>query len=379
MIVVLGIDLGKNLCSLVGLDAAGAVILRRRMRREGVVAFVAGLPPCLVAMEASCGAHHLGRQLVAQGREVRLMPPEYVRPYVKSHKNDDRDAEAIAEAATRPTMRFVALKTEAQLDLQILHRARERLVGRRTALINQLRATLLDRGVAVPQGKRALQRALPQILADPADTGLSGRIVALLTDMLAEWEELDRRVAAFDTEFLALAREDDAVRRLVAVPGFGPLTASALVAAFDTEFLALAREDDAVRRLVAVPGFGPLTASALVAAVGDARRFKRARDLGAWLGLAPRQATTGGRPRLLGISRRGDGYIRKMLIHGPRAALPGLAARETATGRWLRSLLERTHKNRVVVALAHKLARIAWAVLVREEAFEADRCAVPAG
>ena len=251
MIVVLGIDLGKNLCSLVGLDAAGAVILRRRMRREGVVAFVAGLPPCLVAMEASCGAHHLGRQLVARGREVRLMPPEYVRPYVKSHKNDDRDAEAIAEAATRPTMRFVALKTEAQLDLQILHRARERLVGRRTALINQLRATLLDRGVA-----------LPQILADPADTGLSGRIVALLTDMLAEWEELDRRVAAFDTEFLALAREDGAVRRLVAVPGFGPLTASALVAA-----------------------------------VGDARRFKRARDLGAWLGLAPRQATTGGRRR----------------------------------------------------------------------------------
>jgi transposase len=263
---------------------------------------------------------------------------------VKSHKNDDRDAEAVAEAATRPTMRFVALKTEAQLDLQMLHRARERLVGRRTALINQLRATLLDRGVAVPQGKRALQRALPQILADPADTGLSGRIVALLTDMLAEWEELDRRVAAFDAEFLALAREDGAVRRLVAVPGFGPLTASALVAA-----------------------------------VGDARRFKRARDLGAWLGLAPRQATTGGRPRLLGISRRGDGYIRKMLIHGARAALPGLVARETTTGRWLRSLLERTHKNRVVVALAHKLARIAWAVLVRGEAFDADRGAVPAG
>jgi transposase len=295
-------------------------------------------------MEASCGAHHLGQQLVAQGREVRLMPPEYVRPYVKSHKNDDRDVEAVAEAATRPTMRFVALKDEAQLDLQMLHRARERLVGRRTALINQLRAILLDRGVAVPQGKRALQRALPQILADPADTGLSGRIVALLADMMAEWEELDRRVAAFDAEFLALAREDGVVRRLVAVPGFGPLTASALVAA-----------------------------------VGDARHFKRARDLGAWLELAPRQATTGGRPRLLGISRRGDGYIRKMLIHGARAALPGLAARETATGLWLRGLLERTHKNRVVVALAHKLARIAWAVLVHGEAFDADRCAVPTG
>jgi len=183
MIVVLGIDLGKNLCSLVGLDAAGAVILRRRMRREGVVAFVAGLPPCLVAMEASCGAHHLGRQLVAQGREVRLMPPEYVRPYVKSHKNDDRDAEAVAEAATRPTMRFVALKTEAQLDLQMLHRARERLVGRRTALINQLRATLLDRGVAVPQGKRALQRALPQIL-EPADTGLIPVVLPADSDVI---------------------------------------------------------------------------------------------------------------------------------------------------------------------------------------------------
>ncbi len=344
MITVLGIDLGKNLCSLVGLDASGVVVLRRRMRREGVADFVAGLPPCLVAMEASCGAHHLGRRLAAQGREVRLMPPEYVRPYVKSQKNDDRDAEAIAEAATRPTMRFVALKSEAQLDLQMLHRARERLVSRRTALINQMRAILLDRGVAVPQGKRALQRALPQILADPADTGLSGRIVTLLADMLAEWEELDRRIAAFDTEFLALAREDEAVRRLVAVPGFGPLTASALVAA-----------------------------------VGDARRFRRARDLGAWLGLAPRQATTGGRPRLLGISRRGDGYIRKMLIHGARAALPGLAARETATGRWLRGLLERTHKNRVVVALAHKLARIAWAVLARGAVFDLEHRAVATG
>jgi transposase len=241
-------------------------------------------------------------------------------------------------------MRFVALKSEEQLDLQMLHRARERLVGRRTALINQMRAILLDRGVAVPKGKRALQRILPQLLAEPSGTGLGARITVLLADMLVEWEDLDRRIAAFDTEFLALAKEDEAVRRLVTVPGIGPLGASALVAA-----------------------------------VGDARRFRRARDLGAWLGLAPRQATTGGRPRLLGISRRGDGYIRKMLIHGARAALPGLAARENAMGRWLRGLLERTHKNRAVVALAHKLARIAWAVLARGEAFDLEQRAVAAG
>src|SRR5512134_713248 len=329
----LGIDLGKNLCSVAGLDASGAVVVRRRLRRDRVLAFTAELVPCIVAMEACCGAHHLARQLAAQGHTIRLMSPEYVRPYVKAQKNDDRDAEAIAEAATRPTMRFVESKSEAQLDLQALHRVRDRLVAERTALLNQIRALLLERGISVPQGRWRLVRELPALLSDEA-VGLSPRIVTLLTDMAAEWAAIDRRITAFDKEFAAFAKSD--VR---------------------------------ARRLASVPGIGPLTASALVAAVGEARSFTRGHDLAAWLGLVPRQATTGGRPRLLGISRRGSKYLRKLLVHGARSALPSLTSGATPLGRWLTDLLARAHKNTVVVALANKLARIAWAVLVGERRF----------
>src|SRR6201994_774559 len=215
-IAVLGIDLGKNSCSVVGLDSTGAVIKRRRMRPESIAAFTEKLPACIVAMEACCGAHHLGRLLAVQGHTVRLISPEYVRPYVKAQKNDDRDAEAIAEAATRPTMRFVELKTEEQLDTQTLHRARERLVGERTALINQLRAILLERGFVVAQGRRKLK-------AFPGD--FHGR------SDVAQWADLDRRIGAFDEEFARDAKTDEDARRLATVPGVGALTASALIAA----------------------------------------------------------------------------------------------------------------------------------------------------
>src|SRR5918911_520274 len=206
-IAVLGIDLGKNSCSVVGLDASGRVVLRRRMHRDGVVKLAAGLPGCVVAMEACGGAHHLGRRLRDLGHQVRLMSPEYVRPYVKVHKNDDRDAEAIAEAATRPTMRFVELKSEAQLDLQSLHRARDRLVGERTALINQLRAFLLERGIVVPKGRRKLELRLEELLA-AEQPSLSSRTRLLIEDMRAQWCELDRRILAFEDEFVAHARSD---------------------------------------------------------------------------------------------------------------------------------------------------------------------------
>jgi transposase len=195
-IAVLGIDLGKNSCSIVGLDGGGAVVLRRRMRREGVIKLADKLKPCVAAMEACCGAHHLGRVLRALGHDVRLMSPEYVRPYVKSQKNDDRDAEAIAEAATRPTMRFVELKAEEQLDMQTLHRARDRLVGERTALINQLRAILLERGIAVAQGRRQLERYLAGL---NALEGLSQRMRMPIEDMRQQWCELDRRIAELDS------------------------------------------------------------------------------------------------------------------------------------------------------------------------------------
>ena len=337
-IAVLGIDLGKNSCSVAGLDETGRVVLRRRLTRDGVVRFAGELPPCVMAMEACCGAHHLGRILREQGHEVRLMSPEYVQPYVKAQKNDERDAEAIAEAATRPTMRFVELKSEAQLDAQILHRARSRLVGQRTGLINQLRAVLLERGIVVAKGRRQLEQRLTQMLDEAAErpASLSLRTRQLIDDMRLEWHELDRRIAALTAEFVARAREDQAARRLANIPGFGALNATALVAA-----------------------------------IGTGETFRRGRDLAAWLGLVPRQATTGGKPRLLGITKRGNAYLRTLLIHGARAALPSLSASPTPLGEWLRGLLGRAHKNKVVVALAGKLARIAWALLRSGEGYTA--------
>jgi transposase len=332
----LGIDLGKRTCSVVGLDAAGRVVLRRRMARTSVLGFTGGHAACVVAMEACCGAHHLARAIAAQGHTVRLMSPEYVRPYVKAQKNDDRDAEAIAEAATRPTMRFVPVKTEAQLDDQILHRVRSRLVGERTALINQLRAVLLERGLVFPQGRRRFEVELAALLAEGETAGLSPRIRQLLVDLQAEWQDLDRRIGALDDEFAERARTDERARRLATIPGIGVLNATALAAA-----------------------------------VGDAAAFARGRDFAAWLGLVPRQRTTGGKATLLGITKRGNVYLRTLLIHGARAALPALSRTASPLGAWLRDLSTRAHANTVVVALANKLARIAWAVLVHQTTYEA--------
>lgn len=333
-IVILGIDLGKNSCSVVGQDEGGRVILRRRMRREGVVALAARLAPCVMAMEACCGAHHMGRALAAFGHEIRLMSPEYVRPYVKAQKNDERDAEAIAEATTRPTMRFVELKSEEKLDVQTLLQVRDRLVGERTSLTNQIRSLLLERGHVVAQGHARLRLLLRELLDTGTET-LSPRMVFLLGDMRARWEELDRRIAAFDAEFTTMARNDDRARRLTTIPGIGALNATALVAA-----------------------------------VGDAATFNRGRDLAAWLGLVPRQATTGGKPRLLGITKRGSRYLRKMLIQGARSAMPTLARADTAVGAWLRGLLSRAHGNVAVTALAAKMARTVWALLRHGRAYD---------
>lgn len=332
-IVTIGIDLGKNVCSLAGLDEDGHVVLRKRMRRAKLNSFLSNLPPATVAMEACCGAHHAGHLAMAAGHRVRLMPPEYVRPYVKAQKNDDRDAEAIAEAATRPTMRFVPLKSVVQLEVQTLHRMRTRLVGARTALINQLRAILLEHGIVVARRKAQLARRLPDILVDDA---LRPRLRLLLEDLRSEWRALDARIAELDREITKNARENEASRRLMQVPGIGPLTATALAAA-----------------------------------IGEVGRFRRGRDVAAWLGLVPRQKTTGGTPKLLGISKRGNIYLRYLLIHGARAVMSRLAQQQTALGSWLRRLLARRHPNVVVVALAAKLTRIAYAVLAHGRQFQA--------
>nr|WP_266102223.1 IS110 family transposase [Aurantimonas coralicida] len=315
------------------MDGAGNVLLRRRMRRDSIMKLTVRMPACVMAMEACCGAHHLGRQFREQGHEVRLMSPEYVRPYVKANKNDDRDAEAIAEAATRPTMRFVDLKSDEQLDMQSLHRARDRLVGERTALINQLRAILVERGIVIAKGRSKLERQLEHLLA--GEMAISGRIRRLIEDMRDEWRDLDERIGALDAEFASLSRTDESMKLLSTIPGIGPLNATAFVAS-----------------------------------VGQAETFRRGRDLAAWLGLVPRQMTTGGKPKLLGITKRGNGYLRRMLIHGARAALPSLAKGETRLGEWLRGLLSRAHINTVIVALAAKMARIIWAVLKTGRPFD---------
>jgi transposase len=285
------------------------------------VTLAASLPTCIIAMEACCGAHFLGRTLALYGHTIRLMSPEYVQPYVKAQKTDDRDAEAIAEAATRPTMRLVSLKSDDQLDLQILHRVRERLVNARTALINQLRAVLLERGIILPKGRINLMRRLDDLMA--GDPAVSARTATLLADLRDEWAVIDQRVKVYDDELAALTREDAQARRLATIPG-----------------------------------------------VGDGSAFAKGRDLAAWLGLTPRQHSTGGKTKLLGISKRGNGYLRKQLIHGARAAMPHLAAKPNQLGAWLQAMLARAHPNVVVVALAAKLARIAWAVLRHEKDFD---------
>ncbi len=333
-IVTLGIDLGKTVCSLVGLDAAGTVVMRKRLRRTGLVAFVLDLDRCVVAMEACCGAHHLGRVFDSSGFDVRLMSPEYVKPYVKAQKNDDRDAEAIAEAATRPTMRFVRIKTQEQSDLQSLHRARSRLVSERTALINNLRSLLLERGITVAQGRKKLEAELT-VFADEEHPDLSPRIRGLIEDMRTQWRSPDERIAAFDKEFITMAREDSAAQRLMSIPGIGAINATAFVAAF-----------------------------------GNAEAFGRGRDLAAWLGLTPRQASTVGRQKLLGISKRGNRYLRSTLIHGARAVFHRLIHEPSQLGAWLRDLSTRAHKNVVVVALAAKLARTIWALLRKEQGYQ---------
>ena len=331
---VLGIDLGKNSCSVAGLDESGRVVLRRRLTREGVIRLGAKLPACVMAMEACCGAHHLGRILIAQGHDVRLIPPQYVKPFVKSHKNDLLDAEAIGEAVQRPTMRFVPLKTMEQLDLQAIHRLRTRLVGRRTAVINQMRGFLLERGVTCPIGREALVKRFPEVLDNPA-LGLSVRFCRLLKQLRDEWRLLDDDI------------ED-----------------------VDQEILSLARDDEACDRLMQVPGIGPLTATALVAAVGNGAAFAKGRDLAAWLGLVPRQHSTGGKTVLRGISKRGNAYLRSLFIHGARAVCRHHRQKPHRLGRWLANLEARAHPNVVAVALANKLGRTAWAVLQRNSHYD---------
>src|SRR3954471_16754750 len=269
-IAVVGIDIGKNSFHIIGLDDRGAIVLRQKWSRGQVEARFVNMPPCLIGIEACVGAHHLTRKLNSLGHDARLMPAKYVRPYSKGQKNDLRDPEATAEVVQRPTMKFVATKTADQLDLQALHRVRERLVGQRTGVINQIRAFLLERGIAVRQGLRSLRSELPGILATRTDV-LSPRMLRIIEDLAGDWRRLDERIEGLSSEIEALAHQDKGCERLMTVPGIGPIISSAMVAAIGT---------------------------------GDV--FSKGRDFGAWLWLVPKQISTGDRTILGSISKRGN-------------------------------------------------------------------------
>jgi transposase len=334
-VATVGIDLGKHCFHLIGMDARGSVILRQKLSRGRLETHMVNIESCLIGIEACAGAHHIGRRLSALGHDVRLIPAQYVKPFRKGQKNDYRDAEAIAEAVQRPTMRFVPLKSPEQLDLQALHRVRSRLVGERTAVINQLRGFLLECGVVVPQGPAKLRQILPSLLAQRTDV-LSPRMVRIIEELTEDWRRLDNRIDAVTAEIQLLAREDECCRRLTSVPGIGVLTASAVVAT-----------------------------------IGNGAAFTKGRDFAAWLGLTPKQISTGDRTILGGLSKRGNKYVRTLFVIGARAVLakPGSWVKFGLDG-WLTAAAQRLHHNVLAAALANKLARIAWSVLANGRAFE---------
>ncbi len=329
----IGIDLAKQVFQLHGVDRFGKVMVRKQLRRSQMPAYFKGLAPCLIGMEACASSHYWARELANYGHEVKLMAPQFVKPYVKSGKNDANDAEAICEAVGRPSMRFVAIKTVEQQVMQAEHRIRSRLVRARTALSNEIRGLLGEFGIVVPLGIAQLRQALP-VLLEQEENVLTARFMQLLAELAEELRQIDDRITLHDKRIQVAAREDGRIRRLLDIEGIGPISASALVAA-----------------------------------VGDAKQFASGRDMAAWLGLVPSQHSSGGKERLGHISKRGDTYLRTLLIHGARAALNASGNKEDARSRWVQALAARRNGNIATVALANKNARIAWAVLSREETY----------
>jgi len=323
----IGIDLGKTTFHLIALGDRFQVVIRKKFSRSQLLEYTANLPSSLIGMEAGVGSHFLGRALREQGHEVRLIPAQFVRLFVKSNKNDYRDAEAIAEAVERENMRFVPIKTEDQLDLQALHRVRDRLVARRTSVINQMRAFLLERGISFRKGPASLRRQMPEILEN-ADETLSPAMRRRLDFLWQEWRSLQVQIESLNTELEQIASNDPSCVRLQQIPGVGPLISTAVVSA-----------------------------------IGNGAAFKKGREFAAWLGLVPRQWSTGGKAKLMGISKRGNPYLRKMFIHGARAAVLRVKREGSSLGKWMSGLETRTARNVVMVATANKLARISWAVL----------------
>lgn len=334
-ITTIGIDLAKNVFQVHGVDERGKVLLKKQLKRDQMLPFFANLPPCLIGMEACGSAHFWANKLQGLRHTVKLMAPKFVKPYVKTNKNDAADAEAICEAVTRPTMRFVPIKNGEQLAVLALHRARQGFVKARTAQANQIRGLLAEYGFIIPQGTTHIGKHVPELLED-SENGLPETFRHLLMRLHEHLKTLDKQVNELE-ETIVRWHQDCAVSQ----------------------------------KLAQLPGIGPITASALVASIGDAKNFKNGRQLAAWLGLVPRQHSSGGKQTLLGISKRGDSYLRTLLIHGARAVLRVAERKESFAGSWLAGVMGRRNHNVAAVAQANKTARIVWALLAHDRQYDA--------
>lgn len=333
---VIGLDLAKNIFQLHGVDATGEVLLRKKLKRSEVLKFFAQIKPCLIGMEACGGSHYWYRELSKFGHNVKMMAPAFVKPYLKSNKNDRNDAEAICEAVQRPTMRFVTPKSPEQQSVLHLHHGRRLLIQQRVALTNFMRSILLEHGITFVRGDKALFRELPKFLEDESQLPLL--TCHLLREFKEEYQQLAERIKTLELQLKAWHQQSERSQRLESIPGIGLQTATALAAT-----------------------------------INDGQDFRNGRQLAAYLGLVPRQASSGGKERLLNISKRGDGYLRHLLIHGARAVVSHVRRRiragQPSGNPWVEQLLQRCHVNEVAVALANKIARIAWVVLTRKENF----------
>ncbi len=332
-ITTIGLDIAKSVFHLYAVNQMGRLVKKKQLKRKQMLAYVANLAPCLIAMEACGGANYWAREFKALGHQVKLIAPQYVKPYVKGNKNDYNDAEGIAEAAQRPNMRFVPIKSVEQQDIQNFHRQRERIKKQRTALVNQIRGLLAEYGIVINKGVSAVRKRLPEILED-AENGLTPLTRELFAELLDELREIDQRFSQCDQRIESFSQSNEVCQRL----------------------------DE-------VLGIGPITASATYAAAGNGKDFVNGRHFSAWLGLVPGQHSTGGKEVLLGISKRGNAYLRTMYIHGARAVLQHSAKKTDRFSRWAQGVLERRGFNKACVAVANKMARIAWVILAKGETY----------
>ncbi len=332
-ITTIGLDIAKSVFHLYAVNRMGRLVKKKQLTRKHVLAYMAKLEPCLIAMEACGGANYWAREFIALGHQVKLIAPQYVKAYVKGNKNDYNDAEAIAEAAQRPNMRFVPIKSVEQQDMQNFHRQRERIKKERNALVNQARGLLAEYGIVLNKGVAAVRKGLPEILED-AENGLTSLARELFAELLDELRDIDQRFAQCEQRIKSLNQNNEVCQRL-------------------DEIL----------------GIGPIIASATYAAVGEGKDFVNGRHFSAWLGLVPGQHSTGGKTVLLGISKRGNGYLRTLFIHGARAVLRHSANKTDSFSRWAQAVLERRGHNKACVAVANKMARMAWVIMAKGETY----------